>query len=181
MKLELVFCVVCGPKSRSDIAYINKTITKYFVNSKQVGVHFVCMDGKSKYNNGKVLREIAKYQSRASKQNAKIEVIYCFDTDKFEIRDSQYRENEKLLKYCQKYGYHSIWFCHDIEEVYLGKSVNAKEKVQVARKFGKEDDIDKIDILRISDKGSGNGLKAGKSNIVDVLSELLMLKDEYKS
>lgn len=181
MGMVLIFCVECGSKSRSDIAYINKTIAHYFVNSKHVVIHFVCMDGKSKYQDAKVLREINKYRVRAVKQNAKFKVIYCFDTDKFELEKSQYRDNEKLVEYCRKNGYHSIWFCHDIEEVYLGKSVNAKEKVQKARKFGREDEIEKIDRLRLSDKGYGNNLKTGKSNIVDVLSQFLILKEEYRS
>lgn len=53
--------------------------------------------------------------------------------------------------------------------------------MQKARKFGRENEIEKIDRLRLSDKGYGNNLKTGKSNIVDVLSQFLILKEEYRS
>ena len=36
---------------------------------------------------------------------------------------------EDIKKYCETHAYELVFFCRDVEEVYLGKRVNDKDKV----------------------------------------------------
>lgn len=48
-------------------------------------------------------------------------VIFCFDCDDYDSKpeDAEFLTNVK--QYCAEKGYDFIWFCKDIERVYLGK------------------------------------------------------------
>ena len=50
-------------------------------------------------------------------------MIYFFDTDQFthHAADREFVKNAK--KYCEENHSEIVWFCHDIEEVFLGGPV----------------------------------------------------------
>ena len=48
-----------------------------------------------------------------------IKVFYCIDTDLYESCYDHQKEFEDIKNFCAKNGYELIWFCHDVEEVFL--------------------------------------------------------------
>ena len=76
---------------------------------------------------------ISQY-SKVSKGN-KSNVIYCFDCDNFDTNaeDENFLKNAK--QYCEENGYGFVWFCRDIEQVYIGKQVEKSKKQKEAATF----------------------------------------------
>ena len=62
-----------------------------------------------------------------------------------------------------------IWFCHDVEEVFIGKKVKDSEKRKTAAEFRKKECVKK---LNFNDMRSNKQLK-GKSNLLLVMDKYL--------
>ena len=84
----------------------------------------------------------------------------------------QKEDNEKINAFCQAHQYKYIWFCRNIEEVYTGKSVAKKEKVDTAEKFRKKRCIEQCGEKKLCQ----NVYAHGTSNILNVMDELLVRK-----
>ena len=100
-------------------------------------------------------------------------VIYCFDCDNFDTNaeDENFLKNAK--QYCEENGYEFVWFCRDIEHVYLGKSVPEKDKKPESVRFKANKMIKNVEKSRLS----ADGFKLQSSNIMNVLSKHLEQKD----
>lgn len=86
--------------------------------------------------------------------------------------DSEFLKNAK--EYCDKNGYDFVWFCKDIEQVYLNRKVTDKEKKDVSVSFKEKKLIVNVD----SGKLSGNAYRNNTSNIMRVLDKYLRRKDK---
>lgn len=97
-------------------------------------------------------------------------VIYCFDTDKYDSEP----EDKKLLsdeeKYCRDNGYEFVWFCHDIEEVFLGKSVAKSEKTDSARRYSANNGITNVNKNNLN----AEVFAKRKSNLLSVLNKCFL-------
>ena len=51
-----------------------------------------------------------------------------FDCDKQDSKEDDRKFLEKAKKYCKEHEYEFVWFCKDVEDVYLGKQVDRSEK-----------------------------------------------------
>ena len=82
------------------------------------------------------------------------------------------QELNAMMQFCKEKDYDLIWFCHDIEEAFLGKKVSDSQKVQEAADFRKKNKIEGIPIenLSVSEK------KANSSNILCILDKYLVRK-----
>lgn len=122
MGLQLIFVVESNISCKSDWIYIKDTID-YFYNYEKTKVKLqpVYLGGKGNYirKERKILSHESAYAS-TSKEN-KSKVIYCFDCDEYDVNhdDSEFLSN--IQDYCNKKGRDFVWFCKDIENVYLGK------------------------------------------------------------
>ena len=105
---------------------------------------------------------------------------YGIDGNDFVILDVGSYKNFKVsklltnykLKYCDKKEYEFVWFCKDVEQVYLGDKVVDDRKKKTAAKF-KERKM----ILKVSQKQlSANNFRANSSNIMLVLDRIGELK-----
>lgn len=104
------------------------------------------MDGKSKYEKKK--REIEKYKkmyNSRSKKN-KTYVIFFFDCDDYDTSIETQNFLKKAMNFCNKNDFLFVWFCKDIERVYLGKKVVDKEKGKEAIKFKRQKLINNVKI-----------------------------------
>lgn len=108
------------------------------------------MNNKTRYNSKDVLKEI---QRLIKDYAGDTKVIYCIDTDSFEMNQDHARELKEINEYCNKNGYDMIWFCHEVEEVYLGRRVSDKQKVKEAGDFRRKNMISNIseDLLRCTE------------------------------
>ena len=130
------------------------------------------MNGKSRYRakEKEIKSLVSQYKSKYRACESK--VIYCFDCDEYDKK----REDEEFLikveEFCRERKYDFVWFCKDIEQVYLGQKISNNKKTDEAKGFKSRKDIDNIDIKNLS----CDTYKINKSNIVKVVTKYLDLK-----
>ena len=98
------------------------------------------MNTKSRDDSKDVRREINKKSKEFI--TGKTSVIYCIDTDQYEKNADHAKELDNISKYCEENHYDLIWFCHDVEEVFLGKKISDSQKVQEAAMFRRKSKIE---------------------------------------
>lgn len=78
----------------------------------------------------------------------------------------------EISKFCDLNNFELIWFCHDIEEVYLGRKIVTSQKVQEAGDFRRKNKIQSVS----ADRLSAQEKRACNSNILLVLDKYLERK-----
>ena len=144
MGLQLIFAVETNKKCNSDWIYIKDTIEHFYSYERtQVKFSVVYMDGKGNYNSNKKEKEIKSLtaQYRSTSKTNRTSVIYCFDCDDF------------------------VWFCKDVEQVYIGRKVDDSQKKKEAATFKARKQISTVD----SKKLLINNYQINTSNIMSVL------------
>ena len=173
MGVQLIFVVEAKKSSKSDWIYIKGTID-YFYEYNRTGLKLspVYMDVKGKYKQKeKEVKSLISQYSKASKGN-KSKVIYCFDCDEYDNKIEDLTFLKTVKKYCDDRGYDFIWFCKDVEQVYIGKRVDNSQKKNESTKFKKNNLITKVDVHRLS----GRDYRIKTSNIMTVLDSYQELK-----
>lgn len=170
MGLQLIFVVETNSKSKSDWIYIRDTIERFYqYNRNHVKFTPVYMNGKGKYKGkkGEVDELISQYSSTSKTNQSK--VIYCFDCDDYDVKpeDSEFLEAAK--EYCNTNRYDFIWFCKDIECVYLGKKIERHDKQRQAANFKAKKQINEIDPKKLQYKD----YQKNTSNILNILDQHL--------
>ena len=168
MGLQLVFVVETNKKCNSDWIYIKDTI-EYFYEYDRTQVKFspVYMDGKGKYRNKEkqVKRFIDQYSAMSKAHYTK--VFYCFDCDDYDSKPDDMNFLKEARKYCEEKGYEFVWFCKDIEQVYIGKKVNDSQKKKEASVFKARKLINGVDKNRLYE----DSYRVNTSNILKVLDQ----------
>ncbi len=170
MAIQLIFCVETNKKADTDSIYISEVIRHMYQLNNKIKLSWVYMDSKNKYDSRSVLQKI-----KEKKENyifGKTKVIYCIDTDDFEKNIKHEKELAQITFFCQQHEYDLVWFCHDIEDVFLGKKIPHSNKVKEASAFRRNEQIKTIsqDSLSCTDK------KIHTSNILNVLDNYLTRK-----
>ena len=172
MGLQIIFCVEAKRSSKSDYVYIKATVEHlYTIDRANTRLSPIYMDGKGNYCTKKVLREIqthVKQYQTASKSNQSV-VVYCFDCDDYDSKPEDRKFLESAKQYCGDNGYRFVWFCKDIENVYLGRSIPDNRKVKEAGIFAAKGMIRSIDskVLEVRE------IRKGSSNLCLVLDDYL--------
>lgn len=131
------------------------------------------METKSKYNSRKVLGDIEKLtKTYKDYAHGETKVIYCIDTDAYELNFEQKKELKEIKRFCETNGYDFVWFCHDVEEVFLGHRVENSQKVKEAGTFRTSRGIEHVD----SEKLFATGIRNKCSNLMRVLDSYLERK-----
>ncbi|MCI7493142.1 MAG: hypothetical protein MSA91_10235 [Lachnobacterium sp.] len=173
MGMQLIIVVETNKKCNSDWIYIKDTIEHFYsIDNARTKLTPIYMDGKGKYR--KKQREVEEYIKKYSKAADENEshVIYCFDCDNYDINNEDSSFLDEVSRYCQDNDYNLVWFCKDIESVYLKKKVDAVDKKKTAANFKANRMIDNISINSLNSQK----YKVGTSNIVDVLDRYLKRK-----
>lgn len=173
MGLQLIFVVETNKKCKSDWIYIKDTIDRFYqYDQAQIKFSPVYMDGKGKFKNKE--KEISSLISQYTAGNKKnqTKVIFCLDCDDYDSKpeDAEFLVNAK--RYCDEKGYDFIWFCKDIERVYLGKKVDDSQKKKESATFKAKKLIDAVDKSRLIVKA----YRANTSNIMSVIDQYLSRK-----
>ena len=171
MAIQIILCVETNKRADTDSMYILETIHHLYVINNQININIVHMNTKSKYKSKDVLREIS--QKTKAFTIGETKVIYCIDTDKYESNIEHEKEFNNISQFCLEKGYDLIWFCHDVEDVFMGKKVPDSQKVQEAGAFRRKRKIEKIHL----DQLSSNDKRAHTSNILHILDKYLARKD----
>lgn len=171
MGLQLIFVVETDNKCKSDWIYIKDTI-EYFYEYDRTDIKLspVYMNGKGRYKNKE--KEIQGLISQYRNKSNISKVLYCFDCDDYDKKpeDSDFLETAK--KYCDYKGYEFVWFCKDIEHVYIGNQIDDSKKKKTAADFKVKKLIEKLD----SKKLKSDCYKTGTSNLMNVLAKYAELK-----
>ena len=175
MGLQLIICVETNKKCNSDYIYIKTSIEQFYsINQGNIKLSPVYLEGKGNYSSKKATNEINKLskQYRVSSEENKSIVLCCFDCDDYDSKPEDMIFLNGARSYCNQNGYRFIWFCKDIEQVYLGRSIPDSNKKKEAETFLKKKKIKdvRIDNLRVS------RYQNGKSNLCAVLDDYLIRK-----
>lgn len=130
MKL-VVLCVESDKIAQTDNKYLDKAIREFYVIDNNIKLAYVNMDGKGNYDKRPVTNQIKKLFSGDFDER---HVAYCIDIDNQADSDI-IKQNKKIEEYCKSLGYDLIWFCRDIEEVFLHKRISKSEKTAESNKF----------------------------------------------
>lgn len=176
MGLQLIFVVETDKKCKSDWIYIKETIEKFFIiNSAKTKLSPVYLGGKRKYATKAIKNEINKLknQFQSTSEDNQSKVILCLDCDNYDnsYEDKEFLDNAKC--YCIDNNMDLVWFCKDIESVYLGNKVNDSEKKEKAAKFKSKKMIENIE----SDKLSKESYARNTSNIMNIVERYLDRKN----
>ena len=173
MGVQLIICVETNEKTKSDYIYIKQAI-EWVYKTAPVNVRFspVYMDGKGNYKSRKVekrVQDLIRQYQAASKSNIS-HVLYCVDCDDYDRNPSDRVFLDRLQEYCNEHCFRFVWFCRDIEHVFLGRQISDNEKRKEADGFAKHHLIEKVDIssLRITK------YSLQKSNLCTVLDDYLL-------
>ena len=170
MGLQLIFVVEANKKSKTDWIYIKETIDRFYkYDVAHLKLSAVYMEGKNKYlsKEKEVNLLISQYSSTSTNNVTK--VIYCFDCDDYDSNPVDKEFLEKTQKFCKANNYEYVWFCKDIERVYLGKKVEDGHKNSEATRFKANKLINGVSESRLNSKK----ISLNMSNILSVL-------DKYK-
>ncbi len=175
MGLQLIFCVETNKKCKSDYIYIKNTIDRFFaVDNSKIRLSPVYMDGKGNFASRKVKKEIDSLINqyiKASKNNRSV-VIMCLDCDDYDIKPEDKEFLSKAENYCKENGFRFVWFCKDIEHVYLGKRISDQYKDKEATTFAAKKQIEGFEYAKLR----SNKYQNQRSNLGIVLEEYLELK-----
>lgn len=152
MGLQLIICVETNKKCNSDYIYIKSAIEQFYsVNQGKVKLSPVYMDGKGNYSSKKTLNsinELSKQYKATSKDNKSI-VIYCVDCDDYDSRPQDMEFLDRLQSFCDQKGFQFVWFCKDIEQVFLGESIPDNKKKTEAISFLRKKKIEEVTIEKL--------------------------------
>lgn len=169
MGLQLIFVVETNKKCDSDWIYIKDTIEHFYQYERtQIKLSVVYMDGKGKYKQKeKQINQLSKQYNSQTKNN-QTKVMYCFDCDNYDTNSEDLHFLETAKSYCDRKGYEFVWFCKDIEQVFIGQRVSNKVKQSAAVRFKKQNQILEVD----KNKFLSSTYKIGYSNMMIVLDKI---------
>lgn len=143
MAIQLVFCIETNRRAATDEIYIRESIRRWYHLGNDVKITMVYMESKTNFNSKAVIsriREACRDFSHGSSH-----IIYCVDTDNYESNQEQSLLNNEIKTFCQNNHFELVWFCHNIEEVFLNKSILRTNKVMEAKSFRRKMQINNID------------------------------------
>lgn len=175
MGLQLIFVVETNKKCNSDWIYIKDTIEHFYSYERtQIKLSVVYMDGKGNYNSRKKEKEIQNYiaQYSVTSKTNRSSVICCFDCDDYDSKSDDFNFLKDAQDYCETQNYKFVWFCKDIEQVYIGKRIDDSLKKKEAAKFKAKKLIQTVDDQKLL----ARKYKIHASNILNILDEYDELK-----
>ena len=164
MSRLVLLCVECDSRSRTDYMYITSTIKHYYIDDRKVIYRPIFLGSKTKYSDRGKISEILDAGRDFS---GEVAVIYFIDTDSINVSNEARVLNRDIQEYCQKKGYDLVFFCEDIEDVYLGNPIHNKEKVRMAEQFNRNQQINCVNEKMLRSEQ----MQRHKSNILNVLDK----------
>ena len=174
MGMQLIFVMETDSECKTDWIYIKETIEKvYQYNNAQIKLSPVYMAGRGNYKKKeRRIKELISQYAATSKTNQS-KVIYCFDCDEYDRDPNDRNFLNEVKQYCLDQGSEFVWFCRDIESVYVGRKIDRNAKRQTAASFKARKMINNVD-----SKSLGyTSFHDNTSNILNVLDRYLQRKE----
>lgn len=99
-------------------------------------------------------------------------VVYCIDYDDSASNPETKALFNEIQAFCRDNGYEFVYFCRDVEDVYLGDQVADTEKVRAVARFIRKRSINDVDESQLK----RNDYKRHHSNILGVLDRYWVRK-----
>ena len=171
MSLQLIIVVETDSKCKSDWIYVKETIDCFYQYDRtHIKFSPVYMGGKGNYQ--KKEREIKSLIKKFGNNEKQSKVIYCFDCDDYDSNNVTRRFLSDVQKFCEKNGYDFVWFCRDVEHVFIGQQIEKKQKKKVAERFKEKKSIKDVKLTKIEE----TKYKNNSSNILKILDKYLERK-----
>ena len=139
---QIIFVVETDNRSRTDDVYIIHLLKSCFdLTNNDVTYKFIHLGAKTKYNKVNVQKKIKYYVNQNKKGSNHI--IICMDTDNIEFDVSEVKFLKEVENYCSSNNYEFVWFCREIEEVFLDKIIDDNEKIKESIKSAKSNYLSK--------------------------------------
>lgn len=163
------FILVLESKSDkdSDYMYVRSFVKEYIKDCKNIKITSIPMSGKNNYNSKSLQNKINKAIKDYKHGNSV--VIYGYDTDNINSNYDDVEYDKQITDYCKRHNYQLVFFCRDVEEVFLGKRINNNYKAQEAERYLRNRGIEAINVDKLQ---SVNKIK-GRSNLCLVLNQIL--------
>ena len=113
-----------------------------------------------------------KEDINALKERSLSQVVYFIDSDKYDSNPEDQQLNTDIENFCRQNGYKFVWFCRDIEEVFLHKTVDDSKKKEEVAKFKKGNNLGKATEATLS----ATSMSKKKSNMLLILDRVLERK-----
>lgn len=166
----MILCLETNKSANTDYIYIKETIDCLYQKNNQIKISPIYMGTKTKYKSKEVLKEISQRTKAFTIGQTK--VIYCIDTDHYEKNPEHANAFRDIKRFCEENNYDLIWFCHDVEEVFLGRKISDDLKVREAGAYRRKREIEKISIEKLSSET----VRTYTSNLLCVLDKYLVRK-----
>lgn len=177
-RLQLIFCVETNKQSNTDFRYIMSVIDRFYdYKNGHILINPVNMRGKGSYITGKINRQITSLisQFKAGSDHGESYVFLCVDCDQYDSDPSDRKFLIQAEEYClNRPNYRLIWFCRDVEDVFLGHRISDKQKTVEVNRFVRNKMIDLINVQNLS----VSQYKPNSSNILLVLNQFLPMKKD---
>ena len=168
---QVILCVETNKQANTDVGYIDAVIKQLYQIGTEIKLQYKYFNGKGGYNAPKLLKEIKK-DIAALKGGSSSEVIYCIDTDKYDSDAEVQKLNADIENFCHQNGYRFIWFCRDVEEVFLHTKVDDSKKKEAVAKFKVVNGLGQANEQTLS----ARSMARKRSNMLIVLDQVLKRK-----
>jgi len=105
----------------------------YNYKTGNVQLNPVYLGGKGRYstdgNKRKIDRLIKQFNSGFLENEGESYVLFCFDCDRYDSDPNDQKFLSSAKRFCQtKPNYRFVWFCRNVEDVFLGHQISSKQK-----------------------------------------------------
>lgn len=127
----ILICVETTKGAKTDSIYVDKALKTLYDIDNETKIEYEYLMSKTKYNDKGIKRKI----ERKIKDFSEATIVYCLDSDDIFVNPETAVLNKRIEEYCKLEGYRIVWFCRDIEEVFLHRRVGSTDKLSEAAKF----------------------------------------------
>lgn len=170
---QLIFCVETNQQSDTDFQYIMSAIRHFYqCDNAHTKINPVYLGGKGGFSTNKTVRKINSLinQYKAGSPSGNSFVFLCLDCDNYDSSPEDLRILSDAKQYCEGFqNYRLIWFCRDVEDVFLGHQVSSNQKRNEANRFVTKCSIEQIQAERFM----AEKYRAHHSNLCLVLNQFL--------
>lgn len=133
MKHGIILVFECNSVSLSDYKYVRFLINARYKDNRHL--EKICAGSKTSIYSTKTRNKIHNILKRYSGDDDIVEIVLFADLDKGTKEDK--KRNEEIKKFALLFNIpcYIVWFNRDIEEVFLGRRVDKKDKSKEAEKY----------------------------------------------
>lgn len=174
MRLQLLVLLETNDELNTDGVYFTEVRRRFYQNYSnnyegEVSIQIIPLHGKQNYNSSKIRKRVRNQIASNKSYGVYTVVILCIDTDTTSKSFKPGSFFHNVMTYCEEHGYELVWYCKNVENVFLNKEARDVNKVAAAKEFARSEKIFDIKEFDLSQKT----IQYGCSNILLILDKYL--------